>query len=56
MFLASKKEDTQPIKMSKILKDVAHGRFKEEDIMAMEIDILESLAFKLELNSIYKES
>ena len=56
MFLASKKEDTNPIKMSQILKDVAHGKFKEEEVIKMEIEIMACLAFKLEINNIYKEA
>lgn len=42
--------------MSHILKDAGHGKFKQEDILSLERDVLQALNFKVQTTSIYDEA
>ncbi|CDW78948.1 UNKNOWN [Stylonychia lemnae] len=47
MHISSKYEDVIPIFMSQILKDAGHNRFKQQDILQRERDVLQALGFKI---------
>jgi hypothetical protein len=47
IFIASKYEDVGCLTMKKLLSKVCHNKFTQEQITSTEIDILQSLNFKI---------
>ena len=47
MFIASKYEDITPIYMKTMINKVSHGRFKKEQILELEREIVSTLKFRL---------
>eukprot|EP00347_Sterkiella_histriomuscorum_P009780 403339923 len=56
VFLASKFEDSRPIKMNQLIKDAAHGKFTAEQILEREKDVLQTLGCKIYINHYYDEA
>ena len=56
IFLSSKFEDVIPIHMHQVIEDAGHKKFKLEDILAMETDILKTLSFTIQSSNIYDKA
>ncbi|CDW72840.1 UNKNOWN [Stylonychia lemnae] len=56
IFLSSKYEDVHPISMEQILFEAAHGKFDKQDIIERELDVLQTLDFKLHYTNFYEEA
>ncbi len=52
MFIASKYEDVQPLKMKMVYEKIAHKKLPIEKIKAMELEILKTIHYKIPAPSI----
>lgn len=53
IFIASKQEDVIPIQINQILIDAAHGKYEHSQILETELDILQTLGFKIHTDTFY---
>ena len=42
--------------MKQVIKDAAHHKYKHEDILAAEFEILRTLSFNISFSNVYQES
>lgn len=56
MHLSSKLEDIYPIRMTQIVRDAGHNKYQVSDILNTEQDIIETLQYKLQNQSVYEEA
>ena len=52
LFIASKLEDTKPIKLEQIIVEAGHMRFSQEEVLVVEKDILRTLNYRLYKTSV----
>lgn len=53
MFSASKYEEIHPLKLNIIYDMIARKKFKKQEILEKESDMISTLGFKLEVPSVY---
>eukprot|EP00347_Sterkiella_histriomuscorum_P011647 403371654 len=54
VFIASKYDDTVPITIRQVFVSAGHGKFQIDEIKAKELDILNTIKFKIHVQSIYQ--
>lgn len=52
MFVASKYEDIQPLKMKMVFEKIAHKKLSVDKIKAMELEILKTIHYKIPAPSV----
>jgi hypothetical protein len=52
MFIASKYEDIQPLKMKMVFEKIAHKKLPIEKIKAMELEILKTIHYRIPAPSV----
>jgi cyclin B/cyclin A len=52
MFIASKYEDIQPLKMKMVFEKIAHKKLPIERIKAMELEILKTIHYRIPAPSV----
>lgn len=54
VFLSSKMEDIEPIALDDIMNNAGHGKFKKPMLLAMELEIMTALSFKIHTITLFE--
>lgn len=57
VLISSKYEDVEPIRMQSLIEKAGHNRFKKEQILTLERDILQVIGFRVhEITNVYNDA
>lgn len=56
VFIASKHDEAIPITIRQIFVSAGHGKYPIDEIKQKELDILETISYRLNIKSVYQEA